>query len=96
MHATRPTTSDQPSSGWAYTIGRLETKDAEQDRRISKLEDNREKDKSELDKLKVWGERIALLVVLYAFTMAGHATAPTMGPIIGAVARGVISGLRGG
>ena len=96
MHATRPTTSHPPYMGWDYTIGRLETKDAEQDRRISKLEDNRDKDKAELDRIKTWGERIALLVVLYAFTMAGHATAPTMGPIIGAVARGVIAGLRGG
>jgi len=96
MHATRPTTSHPPWPDWGYTIGRLETKDAEQDRRITKLEDNRDKDKAELDKIKTWGERIALLVVLYAFTMAGHATAPTMGPIIGAVARGVIAGLRGG
>jgi hypothetical protein len=94
MRDTWPTTS-QPHS-WHYALGRLETKDAEQDRRITKLEDNRDKDKAELDKIKTWGERIALLVVLYAFTMAGHATAPTMGPIIGAVARGVIAGLRGG
>jgi hypothetical protein len=96
MRDTWPRTSHPPSQGWDYWIGRLETKDAEQDRRITKLEDNRDKDKAELDKIKTWGERIALLVVLYAFTMAGHATAPTMGPIIGAVARGVIAGLRGG
>lgn len=93
---TRPTTSQPPSEGWHYALGRLETKDAEQDRRLGKLEEAREKDKADLDKIKTWGERIALLVVLYAFTMAGHATAPTMGPIIGAVARGVIAGLRGG
>lgn len=96
MHATRPTTSHQPWPGWGYTIGRLETKDAEQDRRLGKLEENREKDKAELDKIKTWGERIALLVVLYALTAGMHVSAPIAGPVIGAMTRSVISGLRGG
>jgi hypothetical protein len=82
--------------GLDYTLGRLETKDAEQDRRITKLEDGREKDKAELDKIKTWGERIALLVVLYALTAGMHASAPIAGPVIGAMTRGVIAGLRGG
>lgn len=94
MH-TRPTISQPPSEGWHYALGRLETKDAEQDRRIGKLEDNRDKDKAELDKIKTWGERIALLVVLYAMTAGMHASAPIVGPVIGQVARGVIAGLRG-
>lgn len=94
MRDTWPRTSQQPSPGWDYTIGRLETKDAEQDRRLGKIEDNREKDKAELDKIKTWGERIALLVVLYALTAGMHMTAPIVGPVVGAVARSAISGLR--
>lgn len=93
MRDTWPTTS-QPHS-WHYALGRLETKDAEQDRRITKLEDNRDKDKAELDKIKTWGERIALLVVLYAATAGMHASAPIVGPVVGTVARSVMSGLRG-
>jgi hypothetical protein len=96
MHATRPTTSHPPWLGLDYTIGRLETKDAEQDRRITKLEENRDKDKAELDRIKTWGERIALLVVLYALTAGMHVSAPIAGPVIGAMARGAIAGLRGG
>ncbi len=92
---TRPTTLQQPSEGWHYAIGRLETKDAEQDRRILKLEENREKDKAETDRLKTWAERGALLVVLYALTAGMHVSAPIVGPVIGAMTRGVIAGLRG-
>lgn len=95
MRDTWPRTSHPPYMGLDYTLGRLETKDAEQDRRIGKLEDNREKDKTELDKLKTWAERIALLVVLYAATAGMHASAPIVGPVVGQVARSVMSGLRG-
>lgn len=95
MHATRPTTSHPLSPDWGYTIGRIEQTGSDHARRIQKLEDNREKDKSELDKIKTWGERIALLVVLYAATAGMHASAPMVGPVVGAVARSVMSGLRG-
>lgn len=95
MHRSIPRTSPERSSDWAFALGRLETKDAEQDRRLQKLEENREKDKAETDRLKTWAERGALLVVLYALTAGMHVSAPIVGPVIGAMTRGVIAGLRG-
>lgn len=99
MRDTWPRTSQPHSAGWDYTLGRTigrlssdvdHLKDDVQD-----IREKREKDKSELDKIKTWGERIALLVVLYAATAGMHASAPMVGPVVGAMARSVMSGLRG-
>ncbi len=88
-----PSTRSAPSSDWE--LGRLAANDATQDRRLGKLEDQRERDRAELDRVKHWLERSLFLALLAVTSVTGHAMAPALGSMIGGLLRG-LAGLRGG
>lgn len=79
-----------------YLLGELQQTDRDHARRIGKLEEQREQLKSEVDRLKTWGERAAILVVLYLLGAGLHLGAPAMAPVMSALLRSLIGGLRGG
>ncbi len=90
-------TRSSPSSDWqtARELGELRSDVGHLQDDVTELRDKREKDKTEIDRVKTWLERGFFLALLAATSVLGHATAPLVGGAIGGLLR-ALGGLRTG
>lgn len=76
-----------------YLLGRIQATQEEHGRRISDREAEHKAMRAEVDKLKTWAERAAILALLYILGTGLHLSAGTMGPMVGAIVKAA-TGLR--
>lgn len=76
-----------------YLLGHIQATQADHSRRLSERETDHKAMRAEVDRLKTWAERGAILALLYILGTGLHLSAGTMGPVLGAMIKAA-TGLR--
>ncbi len=78
-----------------FELGALQTSKRDLERRVGERESDHKSLKSEVEKLRTWAERAAILAILYLIGGGLIVGAPTLGPLVAIAVRTLI-GVRPG
>lgn len=88
--------SQPRSDPWVtYVLGDLQASRRDMERRIGATEADHKSLKSEVEKLRTWAERAAILAILYLIGGGLHLGASSIGPVIAVAVRTLLSGRPG-